>query len=158
LTVVGYFWAAGRGSTPARGGTRRERAPHAREPQDLGRPGLDPLPRKVAAGKATGGKTRSKTNNAQHVGKTPAHKGGALEIGVRPEFVSFAKSGLPAKVVKVSDAGRFRIVEADTAGGAVKLLVGEGDAIPSGSAHLAFDSKRTQVYEGGWIAAPGGRS
>ena len=31
---------------------------------------------------------------------------------MRPEFVSFAAEGLPVEIVKVSDAGRYRIVEA----------------------------------------------
>jgi glycerol transport system ATP-binding protein len=77
---------------------------------------------------------------------------GRLEIGIRPEFVQFAKKGLPVDVVKVSDAGRFRIVETKSAGGSVKLLVKEGETIPAGKAHLAFDPAHTRVYEGSWMA------
>jgi glycerol transport system ATP-binding protein len=71
--------------------------------------------------------------------------------GVRPEFVSLATSGIPANVVKVADAGRFRIVEARSKDRSIKLLVPEGKAIPEGQVHLAFDPKRTQVYEDGWM-------
>ena len=64
---------------------------------------------------------------------------GKLEVGVRPEFVRFAEAGdtggLPARVVKVSDAGRFRIVEAEAAETRIKLLVPEGGDIPQEQAH-----------------------
>ena len=81
-----------------------------------------------------------------------AKSGGNAEIGVRPEFVSFAASGLPARVSKVSDAGRFSIVEADCDAGKVRLLVGEGGMIPSEKVHLAFDPARTRIYVDGWLA------
>jgi glycerol transport system ATP-binding protein len=54
-----------------------------------------------------------------------------LEIGVRPEFVSFSDDGIPVEVVKVSDAGRHRIVETR-----------HGDR---------FDPDHTQIYADGWI-------
>ena len=77
--------------------------------------------------------------------------GQLLELGVRPEFVTFAKKGISADVVKVADAGRFRIVETKAANSSIKLLVPEGDAIPVGKTHLTFDAARTQVYENGWM-------
>ena len=41
-----------------------------------------------------------------------AAKGQArLELGIRPEFVTFANKGLPVDVVKVSDIGRYRVVD-----------------------------------------------
>jgi hypothetical protein len=33
----------------------------------------------------------------------------------------------------------------------VKLLVAEGEDVPSGSAFLAFDPAHAQVYAGSWI-------
>ena len=53
---------------------------------------------------------------------------------------------------KVSDAGRFRIVETLCAGNTVKLLVSEGEAIPSDGARLAFRPERTRIYRDGWLA------
>jgi glycerol transport system ATP-binding protein len=74
-----------------------------------------------------------------------------LEIGVRPEFVHFADTGIPAEVVKVSDAGRHRIVEVRASGSRVHLLAPIGGAIPEGTAHLAFDPARTRVYADSWL-------
>jgi glycerol transport system ATP-binding protein len=84
-------------------------------------------------------------------------KAGKSEIGVRPEFVKFARQGLEARVVKVSDAGRFSVVEADSAGGRIRLLVEEGGAIPSESAHLEFDPEATRIYTDGWLAGREGQ-
>ena len=44
-----------------------------------------------------------------------ADEGARLEIGVRPEFVSFDTDGVPVDVIKVADAGRYRIVDTGTA-------------------------------------------
>jgi glycerol transport system ATP-binding protein len=74
-----------------------------------------------------------------------------LEIGVRPEFVRFAEAGIPAQVVKVSDAGRHRIVEARADGSRIHLLAPIDEAVPEGAAHLAFDPARTRVYADGWL-------
>jgi len=47
------------------------------------------------------------------------------------------KNGFPPDkgIVKVADTGRFRIVETRAQGHSIKLLVPEGEAIPSGKAH-----------------------
>ena len=74
-----------------------------------------------------------------------------LELGVRPEFVSFAEDGIPVEVTKVADAGRFRIVETRYNGNAIKLLVPEGGDIPGGKAHVRFDPEHTQIYQNGWM-------
>jgi len=76
-----------------------------------------------------------------------------LEIGVRPEFVSFASEGIPVEIVKVADAGRYRIVDTRHGEAHIKLLVAEGEALPSEGAHLRFDPAHTQVYADGWIIA-----
>jgi glycerol transport system ATP-binding protein len=78
-------------------------------------------------------------------------KDGKLEIGVRPEFVSVAKTGLDAEVTKVSDAGRFRIVETHAAGSTIKLLVPEDETVPTGRVKLAFDKAHTQIYANDWL-------
>jgi len=77
--------------------------------------------------------------------------GGTLELGVRPEFVAFAETGLPVEVARVADAGRYRIVDVVHAGRAVKMLVPEGAPIPEGRAHVRFDPARTYLYADGWI-------
>ena len=92
--------------------------------------------------------------NGVHVPtETPAETAsGKLEIGVRPEFVSFAADGIPVDVVKVADAGRHRIVETRAGDVGVKLLVEDGDDVPDGRGHLRFDPAKTRVYSDGWLA------
>ena len=113
----------------------------------IGSPGMNVLPCAVKGGKATfGGDVVETDNAASATGK------GKTELGVRPEFVTISKRGISADVVKVSDAGRFRIVETRSHGATIKLLLPEGAAVPEGQTRLAFDRAHTQVYEDGWLA------
>ena len=128
-----------------------ERPMHTFVGHFIGSPGMNLLPCEVKGGKARIAGQVVEAVNAKLV--KIGH--GTLEIGIRPEFVSFARKGLAVDVVKVSDAGRFRIVETKGAGGGIKLLVKEGETIPVGKAHLAFDPGHTRVYENGWMAGTG---
>jgi glycerol transport system ATP-binding protein len=83
--------------------------------------------------------------------------GQRLELGVRPEFVSFAAAGLPVEVVAVADAGRHRIVQTRHRDLVIRMLVEEGASIPSGAARLAFDPAHTQVYADGWMVGEAAR-
>ena len=113
----------------------------------IGSPGMNVLPCEVKSGKASFAGQAISTDNAS----TYKGQNQKLEIGVRPEFVTMSKSGIPADIVKVADAGRFRIVETRAAGSAIKLLVPEGQPIPTGKVNLAFDISHTQIYADGWI-------
>ena len=125
-----------------------ERPMHTFVGHFIGSPGMNVLPCDVKGGEAFFAGQMIATANARN------YRGsGALELGVRPEFVTFADSGIAADIVKVADAGRFRIVETRAATRSIKLLVPEGDPIPEGRAHLAFDPPHTQVYENGWVVA-----
>jgi glycerol transport system ATP-binding protein len=85
-------------------------------------------------------------------GSAPGNGGTArLEIGVRPEFVSFAEDGIPLEIVKLSDVGRYRIVELRHGEHLIKLLAPEGAALPSESAHIRFDPAHTRIYADGWM-------
>ncbi len=124
-----------------------ERPMHTFVGHFIGSPGMNVLPCEVGGGRASFAGHQIATVNAK------AYKGTGqkLELGVRPEFVSFAKKGIPAEIVKVADAGRYRIVETRVSGNSIKLLVPEGEAIPAGKAHLSFDPTHTQIYENGWM-------
>ena len=112
----------------------------------IGSPGMNVLPCEVKGGKAFVGGHEVSADNVKSAA------GGKLELGVRPEFVSFAKTGLPVDVVKVSDVGRYRVVDTRLGQLSVKLIVKEGDDIPSRKAHLAFDTSHTQIYSDSWLA------
>ena len=116
----------------------------------IGSPGMNLLPCEVdAAGIARFAGHAVETASRD----TNAARGKKTELGVRPEFVRFADSGIPVKVERASDVGRFRIVDARSGDQLIKLLVPEGAALPQGDAHLAFDAQRTRVYADGWAVA-----
>jgi glycerol transport system ATP-binding protein len=124
-----------------------ERPKHTFVGHFIGSPGMNLLPCHVDNGKAMFDRLQIETVNAA------AYRGNGkqLELGVRPEFVRFAPTGIPVQISKIADAGRYRIVETRHPQAVIKLLVPEGGAIPSGSAHLQFDPAHTQVYEDGWM-------
>jgi glycerol transport system ATP-binding protein len=124
-----------------------ERPQHTFVGHFIGSPGMNILPCAVKGGKAVFAGEAVETTNAS----AWRGNGKALELGVRPEFVSFAATGIAVDVVKVLDAGRYRIVEAQHAGLAIRMLVGEDEQIPEGKAHVRFKPDRTQIYEDGWI-------
>jgi glycerol transport system ATP-binding protein len=113
----------------------------------IGSPGMNILPCQLANGGPTiAGQPIATANGAA----VPAADG-VLEIGVRPEFVSFADDGLAVDVVKVSDAGRYRVVDTRCGDHSIKLLVDEGADVPQGAAYLRFDPERTRVYRNGRV-------
>ncbi|MCA3561448.1 MAG: ABC transporter ATP-binding protein [Aestuariivirga sp.] len=124
-----------------------ERPQHTFVGHFIGSPGMNVLPCEVRGGKAIFGGTPVDAANI-----AAANSRGRTELGVRPEFVSIASSGIPAEVIRVSDAGRYRIVETRSHGHTVKLLLKEGGEAPRGSTFLSFDPSHTQVYEDGWMA------
>jgi glycerol transport system ATP-binding protein len=123
-----------------------ERPQHTFVGHFIGSPGMNILPCDVADGRAS------------FLGQTVALEGPVVragertEIGVRPEYVSIAKEGIPAVVRRVADIGRHIVVEADAGDNVVNAIV-ETQAPEVGSAVcLAFDPHHTRVYADGWIA------
>jgi glycerol transport system ATP-binding protein len=113
----------------------------------IGSPGMNILPCQLESGQPTIAGQPIATANGAAVRAAD----GVLEIGVRPEFVTFADAGLAVDVVKVSDAGRYRVVDTRCGDHSIKLLVDEGAEVPQGAAHLRFDPQRTRVYRNGWV-------
>src|SRR4051794_5900533 len=73
----------------------------------IGSPGMNVLACEVKGGHAVFAGHLVETVNAG------AYRGNGkgLELGIRPEFVTFGEQGIPVEIVKVLDAGRYRIVE-----------------------------------------------
>jgi glycerol transport system ATP-binding protein len=117
----------------------------------IGSPGMNVLPCSIDNGAAVvaGEKLATANKLSKATGQT--------EVGVRPEHISFARQGLPVRVVKVSDAGRLSIVDTDSEAGRIRLLVNEDAEIPSESARLAFEAERTRIYVDGWLAGREGK-
>ena len=113
----------------------------------IGSPGMNILPCEV----------RDKTTyfNGMQIdleGVIDSANTGNMQIGVRPEFVSIAASGIPARVRKVSDVGRHNVVEAMAGDTKIKAVV-EGDVPEQGSeVFLNLAPEKTRLYRDGWIA------
>ena len=78
-----------------------------------------------------------------------------MEIGIRPEFVSFSEKGLSVTISKVSDVGRYKIVETifvDLQGEhLIKLIVKNESDIPKNNPKINFNAKQTHCYINSWL-------
>jgi len=113
----------------------------------IGSPGMNVLPCELEGGRLYFAGQPVPMERALALSDT----GQRLEIGIRPEFVSFADDGIPVDIVKLSDAGRYRIVDVRHDEHLIKLLISEGEELPSENARVRFDPPHTQVYADGWI-------
>ncbi|MGI9413469.1 MAG: ABC transporter ATP-binding protein [Hyphomicrobiales bacterium] len=113
----------------------------------IGSPGMNVLPCEISGGIPLFGGREVPTEHAI----AEAEAGARLEIGVRPEFVSFGEDGIPVDVIKVADAGRYRIVDTRHGDAVIKLLVADGAPVPSHGGYIRFDPAHTQVYADGWM-------
>jgi glycerol transport system ATP-binding protein len=126
-----------------------ERPRHTFVGHFIGSPGMNILACELEGGVARFAGHPVRTANSA----TRAPAGARTEIGVRPEFVRFAETGIPVRVVRVSDAGRHQIVETRHGGTVIRLLVDEHDGVPVGdAAHVSFDAAFTHLYVDGWLA------
>jgi glycerol transport system ATP-binding protein len=77
---------------------------------------------------------------------------GKVQLGVRPEFVKLTsgEAGVPARVTRVEDVGRHKIVRLEVEGGEVNAIAGEGDLIPEGNHRITFDTQGINVYADDW--------
>jgi glycerol transport system ATP-binding protein len=124
-----------------------ERPAHTFVGHFIGSPGMNILPCEV-----TGGTARFRGHPVATANRADPPPGGRLELGVRPEFVALAASGIPAEVVRVADVGRRRIVEAVAGDARINAIVDEDRQVALGPAHLAFDPRQTRIYVDGWLA------
>ena len=124
-----------------------ERPQHTFVGHFIGSPGMNVLPCVIESGKPS---FAGQAVATEHAAKPPPGSS-RIEIGVRPEFVSFADDGIPVEIVKVSDAGRYSIVETRHDDVLIKLLVPEDTRVPDGGAHIRFDPGHTRVYADGWM-------
>ena len=75
---------------------------------------------------------------------------GKLELGIRPEFVRFDDNGLPVKIEKVHDLGRYQIATVRHEQDIIKMILDEDAQIPTESPKIGFDADRTWVYHNDW--------
>ncbi len=124
-----------------------ERPTHTFVGHFIGSPGMNVLPCRVDDGRVEFLGQRVETVDQVRLPDGT----GRLELGVRPEFTRFDSGGIPVEIVKAADVGRFRIVETRHRDHRIRLLVPEGQPMPSGTANVRFDPKHTHVYRDGWL-------
>lgn len=85
---------------------------------------------------------------------------GKLQVGVRPEFVKLTNdgSGVPARVKRVEDVGRHKIIRLDVEGLEVSAIAGEGATVSDGQQNITFDQNGINVYADSWRIAPQGEA
>jgi glycerol transport system ATP-binding protein len=129
-----------------------ERPQHTFVGHFIGSPGMNVLPATVRDGAVWFRDTHVSVDG-------PVVDRGRLEIGVRPEFVRLAAEGspggVPVMIGKVSDAGRYRVVEGWAGEHRIWFFAGEREEVPKDDAYLAFDPAMTRLYADGWLAGSG---
>jgi len=127
-----------------------ERPHHTFVGHFIGSPGMNLLPCEVE-----GGVARFAGRPVPTANPAPAAAAGRAEIGVRPEFVRFAAAGIPVRVVRVADVGRYQVVETRAESprqDVIRVLLPEHERVPEGAAHVSFAQAFTHLYVDGWLA------
>jgi glycerol transport system ATP-binding protein len=75
--------------------------------------------------------------------------GAKVELGIRPEYVSLAREGLPFTLSRVDDVGREKIVHGEVAGHAVSAILAEDDEIPA-EPRAVFRAEGINIYADSW--------
>ena len=124
-----------------------ERPAHTFVGHFIGSPGMNILPCTIDNGAAYLGNEKIALEGALMNGV-----GTSTEIGIRPEFVSLATSGLEAQVLKVSDVGRHFVVEAAIGDNSLKAIIENEVPEVGEKVFLNFAQAHTRVYRDGWVA------
>ncbi len=76
-----------------------------------------------------------------------------VELGIRPEFVRIAPQGegVPVRINRIDDVGRFKIARVSLDGQALSVMVGEDTQLSGDSAAIEFDRAHLHVYADGQL-------
>jgi len=80
---------------------------------------------------------------------------GQLSVGVRPEHIYFSDRGLPVRIDKVEDVGRFKLATASFGDIPLKIVLDSDQDAPNGESRVEFDPAYTHLYVDNWLAARG---
>ncbi len=112
----------------------------------IGSPGMNVLPCTIDKGQPVFANNRLQTEFP--VMGAPE---GKLEIGIRPEFVRFSDDGIPVRVEKVEDLGRYKVSTVRHDEYRIKMVLGEDDPVPAESAKILFDPGNLRIYLDEWM-------
>ena len=124
-----------------------ERPAHTFVGYFIGSPGMNVAPVSVAGNRAKLGSREILLGRAYD--KLPA--GAKMELGIRPEFirVSSGGRGMPGRVVRVDDVGRYRVVKLDLDGHLFNAIADEGAEIADDRASVILDQSHVHIYADG---------
>ncbi len=120
-----------------------ERPAHTFVGYFIGSPGMNVAPVQVDGARARLGKQEIRLTRAY-----PGLGAAKVELGIRPEYVRVGGSepGLPGRVVKVDDVGRYRIVRVDLDGHTFNAIAGEDARIEGDRANVVLDPSNIHIY------------
>lgn len=121
-----------------------ERPKHTFVGYFIGSPGMNVMPVSV-----DGRRARLGSQTIELPGTPKLGDGGAVELGIRPEYVRLGASGMPATITKVEDIGRHKVVRASLEGRDIAAIVGENEDIPA-EPKIAFDPAGINLYANSW--------
>jgi glycerol transport system ATP-binding protein len=124
-----------------------ERPEHTFVGYFIGSPGMNVAPVTIKGNHARLGTQELTLGRAY--GDLPA--GSRTEIGIRPEFIRISAGGrgLPGRVIRVDDVGRYRVVKVDLDGHLFRAIASEDAEIRDDRANVAFDLAKVHVYADG---------
>ncbi|MYA88353.1 MAG: ABC transporter ATP-binding protein [Boseongicola sp. SB0662_bin_57] len=124
-----------------------ERPAHTFVGHFIGSPGMNILPCEIRDGGAF-----FRGQNVALEGPV-TRSGERTEIGVRPEYVTLAPTGIEGVVRKAADIGRHNVIEV-VAGDTRISVVSDGNLPEQGeTVHLQFRQDQTRLYADGWLAS-----
>lgn len=116
----------------------------------IGSPGMNLLDATVSGG------TAMVQGVEVPLGAGYAQPKGRVQIGIRPEFASLAKTGgLPFALTRVEDVGRHRILRGTVAGASFNIIAAEGSEVPADHTRVVFQPEWISVYADDWRVAGG---
>ncbi|TPI81879.1 ABC transporter ATP-binding protein [Mesorhizobium sp. B2-8-9] len=109
----------------------------------IGSPGMNVLP------VALEGRTAKLGAQRIELPGVPKAEGGAVELGIRPEYVRLGREGMTVQVNKVEDVGRHKVVRANLEGREIAAVIGEDDEVPA-EPKVRFDPAGINIYADSW--------
>jgi glycerol transport system ATP-binding protein len=121
-----------------------ERPAHTFVGYFIGSPGMNVAPVQVEGSRARLGQQDVRLASAY----PDLAKGARIELGIRPEYVRVGAdvSGIPGRVLKVDDIGRYRVVRVDIDGNVFNAIAGEGARIEGDVTNVALDPANIHIY------------
>ncbi len=122
----------------------------------IGSPAMNILPCTVAEG---GVMIKDKKVPLPALAKAAATAAGALELGIRPEFVQISDTpgagALGVDIREIENLGNYNIVMLDLDGLEIKAKISVGNPLPDRKAFIRLPEKSTHIYASGQRLNPG---